>query len=127
MAFYPGRSASLSVAGTSKPCDSVEFTIVGEPADTTNFTSTGWQENELGIKSVKVNASGPYNSIGSGAAQSDFVGASASIIFDIDAAGAVGALTVTGRVTEFKITTDVRGVARANYVIDSTGAPTLTY
>jgi hypothetical protein len=127
MAFFPGRASTLTVASTAKPIDTVEFTINGELADVTNFTSAGWQENELGIKSVKITCSGPYNSIGSGASQSDFVGASATVAFDLDGGGATASLSITGRVSDFKVTTDVRGVARANYVIDSTGAPTLTY
>lgn len=127
MAFYVGRSASMSIAGTAKPIDTVEFSINGEMVDVTNFTSSGWQELESGIKKATITASGPYNSIGSGIAQSDFVGASATMAFDIDSAGAIAALSITGRVSDFKISTDVRGAARANYTIESTGAPTLVY
>lgn len=127
MAFYPGRAASFSIAGTAKPIDKVEFDVTGELADVTNFTSTGWQENELGIKSVKITASGPYNSIGSSGSQSDFVGASASMVFDIDGAGAIASLTVSCRITSAKISTDVRGAARIDYTMESTGAPTLLY
>lgn len=127
MAFFVGREATMSIAGTAKPIDTVEFSVNGEMVDVTNFTSTGWQENLLGIKKATITASGPYNSIGSGAAQSDFVGASATMAFDIDGAGATASLSITGRVSDFKVSTDVRGAARANYTIESTGAPTLLY
>lgn len=128
MAFYPGRNASMSIAGTAKPIDSVEFTVNGEIVDVTNFTSTGWQENELGIKKVDITCSGPYNGIGSASSASDFVGASATLAFDCDGAGSgTTALSLSCRISDFKITTDVRGVARANYTATSTGTPTLTY
>lgn len=128
MAFFPGRAATLTVAGTAKPIDTIEFNVNGEPVDVTNFTSAGWQEIELGIKAVKLTMSGPYNGIGSGAAASDFVGASATVVFDCDGAGiGTAAMTVVGRITSAKISTTVRGAAQIAYEFESNGVPTLTY
>lgn len=128
MAFFPGRAATLTIGGTAKPVDTVEFSVNGEPVDVTNFTSTGWQENELGIKSVKMTISGPYNGLGSGGSASDFVGSAATIVFDCDGAGSgTAALTVAGRIIDAKISTSVRGAAQIAYQFESNGTPTLTY
>lgn len=123
MAFYVGRAASISIAGTAKPLDSIEWTPKADAVDTTNFTTSGWQANEMGIKGIDIVASGPYNGFGSGAAASDFVGTAVAFLIDFGD----GAKTVTARITEVPIVTEVRGVAKITYRATSNGTPTVTY
>lgn len=126
MAFYAGKSSTISIAGTSKPLDTMEISIDGEPVDVTNFTSSGWQEllTGGGIRSADITASGPYNGIASGASASDPVTSNVAFILTF-AAGP--ALTVTAQLISVKPSVNVRGAAQVTYTARSTGVPTLSY
>lgn len=123
MAFYPGRAASITIGGTAKPIDTLEFKPLADVVDTTNFTSSGWETNEMGVKHVEISASGPYNGLASGGTATDAVGTSVAFVFD----AGDGAKTVTARLSETPIVSEVRGVARISYKATSNGTPTITY
>ena len=123
MAFFAGKSASILVDTVAKPLDTIDFKSNGEPVDTTNFTSSGWQENVLGIKDVEITASGPYNGISTNVAATDSAGTSVAFVVNFGA----GTLTFFARIATVNISTDVRGVGKINYTAKSTGVPTLVY
>ena len=56
MAFFPGKTASISIGGTAKPLSACDFSINGEPVDTTNFTSGGATGVQLGLGIVGTGA-----------------------------------------------------------------------
>jgi len=122
MAFYSGKSGSVSVAGTPQPLTDWSLEVASEPVDTTNFTSSGYAESEAGITSANITCSGPYDGSAGGASFS--VGAAVAFILKYDSAGA--GFTVTGRVTGCSISQNVRGVAQVNITAQSTGSFTVT-
>ena len=122
MAFFVGREGSITISGTAKPLDKWELDIVAEEVETTNFTSSGHRENEMGIRYYDITASGPYNGIAIGASAADVIGT--SVVFVLDTGGSGPTITVSGRVTSAKVSTDVRGVARIDYTAKSNGSAT---
>ena len=123
MAFYPGRAASILIDAVAKPIDTLEFKPMADAVDTTNFTSSGWETNEMGVKHVEITASGPYNGLSTSSAASDSVGTSVAFVFN----AGDGTKTVTARLTEVPIVSEVRGVARISYKATSNGTPTIVY
>lgn len=126
MAFFAGKTYTISIAGTAKPLDKVEVDINGEKVDVTNFSSAGWQELLAGggIKSVKITASGPYNGVASGATTGDHVTDTVAIICTYSAGPA---LTISCQLLDVKLPIDVRGAGQISYELESTAAPTLLY
>ncbi len=122
---FPGKSASLTVGGTAKPLDKVDFAVDGKPIDFTNFTSSGWQEVTGGVKSVKITASGPYNGLASAGSAGDPTGTSIAFVFAFGGTGPT--LTITALLSKFTASTDINGVGQCSYEADSTGVPTLAY
>jgi len=113
MPLYPGRSGSVIVNGAPQPL--TDWSVDGKTdiIDVTNFLSGGAAENEAGISSVDITASGPYD--GSSAAQPG------TITTFILSTGAGPAFTVAARVSSIKIDLNVKDVAKVTYTATSTG------
>ena len=121
MAFYAGKSGTITVGGTSKPLTDWSIDIKVEAIDTTNFSSGGWQEMVSGIYSVDITASGPYNGT-SGVTQ----GTAAAFVLDVDGAGGGPSFSGNAIITSLKIETSVKDVAKITYTGVSTGSWTAT-
>lgn len=104
MAFLPGRASSVTIAASARPHANFKVSFKGEVVDTTNFTSSGYQENVFGITSASVSYSGPYD-----AAEGQAVGDSTSIAFATGGAGPT--LTITTRIATIDIDAAARNQA----------------
>jgi hypothetical protein len=98
MAFYPGRAASVTISASARPYDQFSLDFKSEIIPTTNFTSSGYQSNEMGISSCDVSFSGPYDG-SEGLAQGDSV----SVVFATGGGGP--SFTITTRISSIKIDT----------------------
>lgn len=88
--------------------------------DTTNFTSSGYQENLAGVFSADATFSGPYDGA-EGVAQGDSV----AVTFATGGAGPTLAPTI--RISEAKVTTAARNqAARISYTGTSNGSYSIT-
>ena len=105
MAFYPGRASSVTISATARPFSQYDLDFKGEIVDTTNFTSSGYQENVLGITSCTANFSGPYDG-----AESLAPGDSVAVTFATGGGGPSFAPTV--RISSIKLTTAARNQAK---------------
>lgn len=119
MAFYAGKSGSASVGGSTQPLTDWSMEVNSEPVDVTNFSSSGYAESEAGITSANITCSGPYDGT-SGAT----VGGAIAFVLKYEPVGA--GFTVTGRVTNVTVSTNVRGVAMVNITTQSTGTFSVT-
>ena len=119
MAFYAGKSGSVSIGASTQPLTDWSLEVASEPIDVTNFSSSGFAENEAGITSANITCSGPYD--GSSGAT---IGATAAFVLKYEPVGA--GFTVTGRVTNVTVSTNVRGVAQVNITAQSTGSFSVT-
>lgn len=119
MPFYPGKSGSISVNGAVQPLTDWSIDGKTDAIETTNFLSGGAAENEAGISSVDISASGPYD--GSAAAQPGTV-----CVF-ILSTGAGPSYTVSARITSIKVDLNVKDVAKVNYTAQSTGAFSVSF
>jgi hypothetical protein len=126
MTPFPGKSATLSVGGTSKPLDEVSLSIEGEEIDFTNFLSSGWRELTQGIRFVDLEAAGPYNGIAVGASGGDAL-ASPNVTFIFAFGGAGPTITIPALLVKTPVKTAVRDIGRISYTAKSTGAVTLSY
>ena len=117
MAFYAGKTGSVSVNGATQPLTDWSIDIKSENIDTTNFSDVGYQSNYQGVFSAEITASGPYD----GTAGST-VGA--SVPFILVASNDVGApsITVTARISSIKVDVNVKGVAQISYTASSNGS-----
>ena len=61
MAFFPTKANSITISATARPYNQFDIDFKCDLADTTNYTSQGWQSNEAGIFSFGLNFSGPYD------------------------------------------------------------------
>lgn len=115
MAFFAGKTGSVSVASSTQPLTdwSAEFKM--EQIDTTNFSSSGYQENYAGIAAAEISASGPYD--GSMGAQP---GDSAAFVLTAGSGGI--SYSLTARITSVKIDVNVRGVAMCTLTATSNGS-----
>lgn len=121
MAFYTGKSGSVSIGGSSQPLTDWSADFKVENIDTTNFGSSGFQTNEAGIASADITASGPYDgSIGLAP------GASGEFILTTNSTVGAPAFTVTARVNSVKVDVNVKGVAMVNISATSNGSFTVT-
>lgn len=100
MAFIPGRGAAVTIT-TARPHANYKLSYKGEVVDTTNFTSSGYQENVFGITSCSVSYSGPYDG-----AESQAVGDSTAITFTTGGGGP--SMAITTRIA----TIDIEAAAR---------------
>lgn len=114
MPFFPGKSGNVSVNGTLQPLTDWSVDGKTDPIDVTNFLSLGAQENEAGISSLDISASGPYD--GGASAQP---GALVQFVLSCGPAGPN--FTVTARVQSIKIDQNVKDVAKISYSAASTG------
>jgi hypothetical protein len=117
MAFFSGKTGSLTVGGTAQPLTDWSIDIKSENIDTTNFSDVGYQTNSAGVGGAEITASGPYDGT---------AGASvgASVAFILVASGDVGApsITVTARISSIKVDVNVKGVAQISYTASSNGS-----
>jgi len=113
MPFYPGKSGSISVNGSSQPLTDWGVDGKTDAIEVTNFLSGGAQESEAGISGVDITASGPYD--GTAGAQPGTVA-----IF-ILSTGTGPSFTVAARITSVKVDLNVKDVAKVNYTAQSTG------
>lgn len=126
MAFFAGKTYSISIGASVKPLDKVELSIDGEAVDVTNFLSGGWRELLLGggVKSVDITASGPYNGVAVGATAGDHVTDNVVFIFTYASGPAI---TLTAQLDKVSLPIDVKGAGQITYTAKSTGVPTLAY
>ena len=115
MAFYTGKTGTVSIATASQPLTDWSADFKSESIDVTNFSSSGYQENYAGISSADITASGPYD--GSMGAQ---VGDSAAFVLTAGSGGI--SYSVTARITSVKIDVNVRGVAICTLTATSNGS-----
>lgn len=120
MAFYSGKTGSITIAGVSQPLTDWSADMKMDVIETTNFGSGGVTTNEGGIASVEISANGPYDG-SAGAAPGD------SAIFILSTSTTVGApsFTVTARISTIKIDTSVKDVAKVSYSATSNGTFTV--
>lgn len=118
MAFYAGKSASLTIGATAQPMTDWTLDTKEEAVDTTNFTSGGYQESVGGINSADITCTGPYDGT-SGVT----MGTAASFVLATGGGGP--SFTVTARVTSVNVSTNVRGVATVSITAQSTGSFTV--
>lgn len=115
MARLSGKGGSIAVAGTNYDFGKWEVEFDGDDPDVTNFNSGGCQENLEGIHKATITYEGPYNAgamaITRGTAYAFTLRASAGVTW-----------TVTARVKNTRITTDVKDAVRINGTAASTGA-----
>ena len=105
MAFFPGKSASVTIAASARPMDTFEMDFTSEIIDTSNFSSSGYGENVAGMFDINVSWSGPYD-----AAEGVTQGDSVAVTF---AAGGAGlSAVITNRVSSIKIATAARNKAQ---------------
>lgn len=121
MAFFAGKTGSISIGGNTQPLTdwSAEFKM--EQIDTTNFGSSGYQENSAGIAAAEISASGPYD--GTIGLQP---GASGTFVLTSSTDVGAPAYTVSARVTSVKVDVNVRGVAMATITATSNGTYSVT-
>lgn len=119
MAFYPGKAASVTQT-TARPYDTFSLDFKAEIVDTTNFTSSGYQENVAGVFSCTVSASGPYDGAES-IAQGD------SIATTFATGGGGPSFAITARLSSVKIDTATRNkAATIAFTGDSNGSFSVT-
>jgi len=117
MAFYAGKTGSVSVNGATQPLTDWSIDIKCENIDTTNFSDVGYQSNYPGVFSAEITASGPYD--GSAGAS---VGASVAFILVASSDAGAPSITVTARISSIKVDVNVKGVAQINYTASSNGS-----
>jgi hypothetical protein len=98
MAFYPGRASSVTISASARPYNQFDLDFNAEIVDTTNFTSSGYQENVTGITKADISFSGPYDG-----AEGLAPGDSVSLVFALGGGGP--SFTVTTRLSSIKINT----------------------
>ena len=118
MAFFPSKAASVTISATSRPYNTFKLAFKSEIADTTNFTSAGYQSNEAGIFMCDVTFSGPYDG-----AEGFLPGDSVAITFATGGAGPSFAPTV--RLSEVDI--DSANIRNSVSQIACTGTSNGTY
>lgn len=114
MAFFAGKSGSVSISATARPYDTWEIDATSEIVDVTNFTSSGYSENVAGVFQINVSFSGPYDG-SEGIAQGD------SVAVTFATGGAGPSFVVTNRLSSVKISTATRNKAAT---IAATGVST---
>lgn len=121
MAFYSGRTGSITVGGSSQPLNQWGLDYKCDPIETTNFDSKGFAEHVYGIRSVDISASGPYD--GSAGGQP---GTGDSVAFVLNTGTGGPSFTIPAVLTSVKIDVDVKDVAKISYTATSTGELTIT-
>jgi hypothetical protein len=119
MAFFAGKSATMTVGASAQPMTDWTLDIKEEAIDVTNFTSSGYQESVGGINAADITCTGPYDGT-SGVT----MGTAASFILATGGGGT--SFTVPARVTSVNVATSVRGVATISITAQSTGTFTVT-
>lgn len=104
MAFYAGKSASITISATARPFDTWDVELKAEIVDTTNFTSSGYQENLAGVFSADVTFSGPYDG-------SEAVAQGDSVAITFGTGGGGPTLAPTVRISSAKVSTATRNKA----------------
>lgn len=122
MAFFSGKTGSLTVGGTAQPLTDWSIDIKSENIDTTNFGDAGYQTNLAGIGGAEITASGPYD----GTAGST-VGTSGNFVLATSTDVGAPSYTVAARISSIKIDVNVKGVAQISYTASSNGTFTITY
>lgn len=105
MAFYPGKSASITISASARPYDTFELDFTSEVIDTSNFTSSGYSENVAGMFQINVSYSGPYDG-SEGITQGD------SVAVTFAAGGGGLSAAITNRISSIKIATAARNKAQ---------------
>jgi hypothetical protein len=122
MAFFSGKTGSLTVGGTAQPLTDWSIDIKSENIDTTNFSDVGYQTNLAGVGGAEITASGPYD----GTAGST-VGTSGNFVLATSTDVGAPSYTVAARISSIKIDVNVKGVAQISYTASSNGTFTITY
>lgn len=122
MAFFSGKTGSLTVGGTAQPLTDWSIDIKSENIDTTNFGDAGYQTNLAGVGGAEITASGPYD----GTAGST-VGTSGNFVLATSTDGGAPSYTVAARISSIKIDVNVKGVAQISYTASSNGTFSITY
>jgi len=121
MAFYSGRTGSITVGGSSQPLNQWGLDYKCDPIETTNFDSKGYAEHVYGIRSADISASGPYD--GSAGAQP---GTGDKVTFALSTGTGGPSFSIDAVLTSVKIDVDVKDVAKISYTATSTGEFTIT-
>jgi len=115
MATLAGKSGSISIGGNAFALSDWSIDMATEIVDTTVFTSGGAKENIAGLLSGKISASGPFNSTAMA------IVSGTSYAFVLTMASGV-AITVTARVSNINVKTDVKDAVRVNITAESNGS-----
>lgn len=121
MAFFSGRTGSVSIGGTSQPLNQWSLDYKCDAIETTNFSSNGYAEHVYGIRSADISASGPYD--GTAGSQP---GVGDSVAFVLTTATGGPSFTIPAVLTSVKIDVDTKDVAKVAYTATSTGEFTIT-
>jgi hypothetical protein len=122
MAFYAGKSGSVSIGGgAAQSLTDWSIDVKSDAIETTNFTSTGYAEQAYGPKSCDISASGPYD--GSAGGQP---GTGDHVAFALNVGGGHAAFSCNALITSVKIDQSVKDVAKISYTATSTGEFTIT-
>ncbi len=116
---YAGKASSITINAVSQQQDTWSLALHADAIDVTNFLSGGFQENIAGIFKATATSSGPYSgnlSLNIGTTYTH-----------THAAGGGGpSFSATYRITDIKISADVKGALKAEITGESTGAFTIS-
>jgi hypothetical protein len=119
MAFYAGKSGSVSVGGTAQKLTDWSLDYKCDPIETTNFEDGGYASHVYGIRSADISASGPYAGAAGGQP-----GTGDHVVFILNTGGP--SFTINAVLTSVKIDQSIKDVAKISYTATSTGEFTIT-
>lgn len=114
MAVLAGKSGSITLAAAAYAFGKWTCDMGADILDVTSFASSGYKANIAGLVGAKITADGPFNS----AAMSLTAGTSYEFVLTMG--GAVN-ITVTARVGNINVVTDVKDAVRVSISAESTG------
>jgi hypothetical protein len=119
--IYAGKAASIAIGPTTWKGTDADYDMKGEPVDTTNFLSGGFDEHILGIVGAEWSVSGPYDT----GASPLTIGTTYTVTYTV---GGSVSFTGTARVLGIKITSKVRGATTAEVKMKTVGTftPSIT-
>jgi hypothetical protein len=115
MAVLAGKSGAISLGGTAYAFGKWTADMSADILDVTVFTSSGYKANIAGLVGAKITADGPFNST----AMALTAGNSYAFVLTMDSGVT---LTVTARVGNINVVTDVKDAVRVSISAESTGS-----
>ena len=113
MGFLAGKSGIITIGAATWKLSDWTIDMQTDALDVTNFSSGGAKENIAGLLSGKISASGAYDS----ASMALTSGTSYAFVLSMVSGTAI---TVTARVTNIQIKTDVKDAVRVSITAEST-------